>query len=121
MDNIIQGQFGKPKPPTGGPKFPEVRFGESQNSIVCSNCNVSRRVGFWIIVGQHAMLICINCTAQAVMKYQETHIGSQKVFEIDAEVPPEVLQKVITEVVRENSDLPEDRVAKIAQSAIEKI
>jgi hypothetical protein len=121
MDNIIQGQFGKNNKPMGGPKFPEVRFGESQNSIVCSNCKNTRRVGFWIIVGEHAMLICINCTAQAVLKYQETHIGSQKVFEVDAEISPEAMQKVVAEVVQENRDLPEERVAKIAQSAIEKI
>jgi hypothetical protein len=118
MDNILKPQFG---PPKGGPKFPEIRFGEAQAAIVCSNCKAPHRVGFWVIINQHAMLVCITCTAQAILKYQETHIGSQKVFQVDAEVPPEVMQKVIAEVIEENKDLPEERVAKIARTAIEKI
>lgn len=119
MDDIIKPDFGGPKKLQQLPF--EIRFGESQHPVMCQSCKTVRKAGFFVIYGQAVVLVCIQCTATAIMKYQETHLFGEKVFQVDAEVPPEVMSKVIEDVVKENPDLPEFQVAKIAKSAIEKI
>lgn len=110
--------------PDGGKRVSapfEIRFGESSFPVVCSNCRIPQRAGFFVLWKDTAVLVCIRCTANAIVKYQETHLFASREVEIDARVPPETVSRVIEEVVRENPDLPEEKVAKIARSAIEKI
>jgi hypothetical protein len=99
----------------------EMRFGEAQNSTLCQSCKVHRKAGFYVIWKDIAVLVCIQCTATAMMKYQDMYLKQEKIFQVDAEVPPEVMANIIAEVVSENKDVPENIVAKIARSAIEKI
>lgn len=120
MDNILRGGFGKNKKSQPQQAPFEVRFGESQGIINCSNCQRPEKVGFFVIYGPGAVLVCIHCTAKAIAKYQETHLFA-KAVEIDAEVPPEVVDKVSQAVVKENGDLPESKVDKIVRSAISKL
>jgi hypothetical protein len=118
MDNILKPSFGGKKPQ----QLPfEIRFGESQNAVMCQGCKTLKKAGYWVIYGQYVVLVCMQCTAAAIMKYQETHILGEKIFQVDAEVPPEVLSRVIGEVTKENPDLPEEKVDRIVRSAIEKI
>lgn len=116
-DNILRPEFGQ-KAKT----LPfEIRFGESQAAIVCSNCKKLQKAGFFVVYGQLAVLVCVSCTANAIVKYQDTHLFAEKTVEIDAEVSPEVLNRVVQEVVREHPDLPGAKVEKIVRSAVEKL
>lgn len=115
MDDLIR----RPQAPKELPF--EMRFGEAQNPTMCQSCKVDRRAGFYVIYKGYAVLVCIQCTATALMKYQDLHLKQEKIFQVDAEVPPEVMEQVVAEVVSENKDLPESIVARIARSAIEKI
>lgn len=117
MDNVLRGNFGKPNPK---PAPFDIRFGESQGAIHCSNCKRLEKVGFFVVWKSSAILVCIHCTGEAIMKYQSTHLFS-KAVEIDAEVPPEKMAQAIEAVAKENPDVPEEKVAKIVRSAIEKI
>ena len=120
MDEILRPDF------KGGSKgmqqLPfEIRFGESQNPIMCQGCKIVKKAGFFVIYGQYVILVCMQCTATAIMKYQQTHILGEKIFQVDAEVHPETMSKILEEVSKENPDLPEEKVARIVKSAIEKI
>lgn len=120
MDNILRPNFGGGKK-QGGEGFPDIRFGESQNLTKCSSCGVERRAGFWVIKGQVAILVCIQCTAMAILKYQDTHLGAEKVFQVDAEVPPEMLTRIVEKVTKEFPEIPEHTVARISKMAIDLI
>ena len=48
----------------------EMRFGEAQNPTMCQSCKVDRRAGFYVIYKGYAVLVCVQCTATAIMKYQ---------------------------------------------------
>jgi len=118
MDNVLRGNFGGPRP-VKPPPF-DLKFGESQNAIPCVNCRQPGNVGVFIIWAGQAVLLCLHCVGQAIMKYQETHLMSQAV-QVDAEVPPEKVSKAIEAVISENPGIPEETVAKIARSVINKL
>lgn len=124
MDNILKGNFGNTSGLPGHRQVQlpfDIKFGEAQQSVLCQNCKTMRRAGFFVIWKNVVVLICVQCTAGAIMKYQDTHIGGEKIFQVDAEVPPDVVSKISEELVKENRDLPEDRVAKIVDEAIKRI
>lgn len=116
VDDILRPDFQKKQ------QLPfEIRFGESQNSVLCQSCKVQRRAGFFVIYKEYVVLVCLQCLASGIMKYQKTHIFSEPIFQVDAEVLPETMDRIVSELVEENKDLPEERVSKIARGAIEKI
>lgn len=120
MDDILRPDFKNGNHQTQQLPF-EIRFGESQHPILCQGCKGVKKAGFFVIYGKYVVLVCMQCTATAIMKYQDTHIMGERIFQVDAEVPPEVMSRVIEEVAKENRDLPEEKVSAIVKSAIEKI
>jgi hypothetical protein len=115
MDDLIR----RPQPPKELPF--EIRLGEAQNSVLCQSCRIMKRAGIFVIYKSYTVLVCMQCLATGIVKYQDLHLGSEKVFQVDAEVPPELMERAVAQVIEENKDLPENIVAKIARSAIEKI
>ena len=119
MDDILKPDF-KGQSKTVQLPF-EIKFGEAQQAVMCQNCKNVRRAGFFVLWKNVVILICVQCTAGAIMKYQDTHIFGEKIFQVDAEVPPDVVSKITDELIQENKDLPEGRVAKIVDEAIKRI
>ena len=121
MDEILRPKFGG-MPGTKQVQLPfEIKFGEAAQAVLCQNCKTLKKAGFFVVWNNTAILICVQCNAGAIMKYQETHIFGEKIFQVDAEVPPEVVDKIKAELIEENKDLPESRVVKIVEEAIKRI
>lgn len=95
----------------------DIRFGESQVPLMCSSCNRMHTMGFWVIAGNKPNLICIRCTASAVVKMQDQH-PEMALFETDVNVDPKELEPAVKAVLGLLPDITESKALEVAKAAL---
>jgi len=95
----------------------DIRFGESQVPLMCSSCNRMHTMGFWVIAGQKPNLICIKCSAAAIVKLQDLHPDLQ-LFEVDVNVDPKELEPAVKAVRGLLPELSESKALEVAKAAL---
>lgn len=95
----------------------DIKFGESQYPMACSACQRMDKYGFWVMFGPKAILVCIKCTAESVVKLQSIYPDS-KLLEVDAQVDPNELEPAAKAVRSVLPELSESKALEVAKAAI---
>lgn len=108
-------QLGKSKNPQGVPF--DVRFGESQVPVGCASCERFDKYGFFIVLGAKATLICIRCTAAAIVKLQDMHPDA-KLFDVDVNVDEKEFSAAVAAVKKALPQLSDSQALEAAKAAL---
>ena len=109
----------KPQPPKApwGTQI-EIKFGATAASLPCSSCQKFECRGFWVIIGQKAMLICVKCTARALHGLQKMY-PTEKLIDVDVNVDEEEMSRATRAVQDIRPELSDSEAAEICKAAFD--
>lgn len=95
----------------------DIRIGKAEAAVPCLACKNFRAGGVYIIVKGRALLLCMSCAVNGILKYQQ-QFPDEKLFEGDVEVKEEDYVRAARAIQMKNSSISESDALELAKVAI---
>lgn len=98
----------------------DVRVGKAQVAISCVSCEGLKQSGFYVVIKDKVLLLCMGCMCNAIMKYQKIN-PEEKLLDVDINANEAEYRRAADAVRKIMPELSESKADELAHAAINAI